>query len=219
MKEGDFIYLNYTGRVKETGNVFDTTIEETAKSSNVYNPQARYRPLPVIVGANFVFKSLEEEIKKIGVGEKKHVELSPEQAFGQRSTELVRIFSLSDFRNSNVDPAVGSMINANGLNGKITSVSGGRVTIDFNHPLAGKELSYDLEIKEEVKEDEKKVKAIVTYFTGADGNSTGVKIDKKEAEIVFDSKLEISNNIKSSIADAIKKWMKEVEKVKFASIY
>lgn len=49
MNTGDFIYIDFIGGVKDTREIFDVTVEDVAKKENVYNPDAKYKPIPIIV--------------------------------------------------------------------------------------------------------------------------------------------------------------------------
>ncbi|OYT42424.1 MAG: hypothetical protein B6U78_01300 [Candidatus Aenigmarchaeota archaeon ex4484_224] len=64
MEEGDLVYINYIGKIKESGEIFDTNIEEVAKKANIYNEKLSYKPLPVLIGAKFVFKKIEDTLKE-----------------------------------------------------------------------------------------------------------------------------------------------------------
>ncbi|MEM5824563.1 MAG: FKBP-type peptidyl-prolyl cis-trans isomerase, partial [Candidatus Aenigmatarchaeota archaeon] len=136
MKKGDVVYIDYVGRIKDTNEIFDLTIEEIAKKEGIYNPNYTYKPIPIVVGFGFVIKGLDEEIEKMNEGEEKIVEIPPEKAFGKRDENLVKTFNLSDFKKQDVELKVGEFVNINGILGKVLSISGGRVVIDFNHPLA-----------------------------------------------------------------------------------
>ncbi|HLC59357.1 MAG TPA: FKBP-type peptidyl-prolyl cis-trans isomerase [archaeon] len=219
MKEGDFVYVDYTGSIKESKSVFDTTKEEVAKKSGIYSSQVKYRPIPLIIGANFTFKHLEEEIKKMQVGDNKTVEIAMNNAFGQRRADLVKLIPLAEFKNSDIDPAVGNNITVNGMNGKIISVSGGRVNVDFNHPLAGKDLVYEIEVKNTINDHNEKVRAIVSYFTGSEEASTEVTVKEKHVKIVTDKDKEVHPGIKKYIADTIRKWVENYEKIEFVDVY
>ena len=60
IKKGDFIELDYTGRLKDDKIVFDTTVEETAKASNVYNDKFKYKPTIICVGEAHLIKGLDD---------------------------------------------------------------------------------------------------------------------------------------------------------------
>ena len=216
MKAGDFILVDYTGRVKGSGEIFDTTKEEVAKSEGAYDPNSnvKYKPVTIIIDGGFTIPGLNETLKRMEVGGKKEVELQPDEAFGGRREELVKIIPLAKFREQNIDPTPGSIVTVNRLHGRVASVSGGRVKVDFNHPLAGKTLDYELEVKGKIEDDAEKVKAVVNYFTG-DENAVA-DLDGKEVEI--NMKIDVPRNVKETMANVIAKWV-GVEKVKFIETF
>lgn len=219
MKDGDFVHIEYTGRIKKTDTIFDTTREDEAKKSSIYSQEVKYRPVPVIIGGNFIFKGLEEEIKKMNVGESKKIELISDKAFGPRKAELTRLVSISEFRNQGKEPTVGSFVTMNGISGRVASISGGRVSIDFNHPLAGKDLVYDLEIKDAVESAEGKVKAVVSYFTGEEESAIDTSINEKTLRITIGNSRDMHSSTKSTIADIVRKWVDKFDKIEFVNVY
>lgn len=70
---------------------------------------------------------------------------------------MVRLIALNDFHKQNLNPVVGMPINAGGMVGKVQSVSGGRVRVDFNHELAGKEVEYNLEVVKQLTDEKDQV--------------------------------------------------------------
>lgn len=216
MKVGTFVEVDYVGRIKDSGQVFDLTKEDVAKKESVYNPKASYGPVILIVGADFIIKGLSEALQKMKIGEEKKVEIPPDKAFGEKKEELVRFIPLARFKEQNLDPVPGAIVNIGIMKGTIVSVSGGRVQVDFNHPLAGKTLEYDIKINSEVVEIDKKIKAVANYFTGV--KDVDVSIDGKEAEIEIKKKVDVSRSVKSMVADAVIKWC-GIEKVKFSEVF
>jgi hypothetical protein len=101
----------------------------------------------------------------------------------------------------------------------VISVDGGRVKVDFNHPLAGKSLEYELEVKEEIKVAKEKIMAVVCYFTGLEESDVDTSIKEKEAEINIKKKVDVLREVKQTISSTIIKWVKEIEKVKFVEIF
>jgi FKBP-type peptidyl-prolyl cis-trans isomerase 2 len=152
------------------------------------------------------------------IGQKKTVELSPEKAFGKRSEELIKLIPESQFHSEGIEPKVGSYIEINKLRGKIMSIDGGRVKVDFNHPLAGKTLVYEIETVGKITEDSEKVKAVVYYFIGVPNEDVNAILKEKEAEISFNKKFDILNEAKQTIADTIIKWI-GMEKIKFVDVF
>ena len=156
----DFIKINYTGRIKD-GQVFDTTDEQLAKKENIYNSQRVYKPLNVAVGEGQVIKGLDEELAKMKVGEKRTVEISPEKGYGQKSPAMVKLVPLKLFRQEKMNPIPGMPVEIDNMRGKVQTVAGGRVRVDFNHELAGKTLIFDVEVADKAKSDEEKVDYII----------------------------------------------------------
>lgn len=216
MNEGDFILLDFVGKIKETGEIFDLTIENVAKEKNIYDPDFVYKPVPVIIGSHFIIKGVEDELKKMKVGEKKKIVLKPENGFGERSEKLIRLVPINEFRKQDIDPFPGMPINMNNLRGRVLSVSGGRVRVDFNHPLAGKELEYELEIKQEITKIDEKIKAIVELFVKTK-EKIEVEIKENTADIM--TKASIPKEIKQEIFEMIKKWITDISKVRFIEVF
>lgn len=192
MQKGTFVRINYVGKIKETGEAFD-------EGKNI----------PIIIGEGFVIKGLDEELEKMEVGEKKTVEIPPEKAFGERDPKLVKLIPLSEFRKNNTSPYPGMLIRADNFYGRVLSVESGRVKVDFNHPLAGKVLEYDVEITEEIKDAESKVKALFEFFTGI--KDTEVKISENSVEIKV--KQQVPEPFKQRFSNAVKEYLKFKEVV------
>ena len=64
MKEGDFVRIDYVGRIKGSGEIFDLTKEDVARKNGIYNPNMNYKPVPIIIGARMVIKGLEDALKR-----------------------------------------------------------------------------------------------------------------------------------------------------------
>lgn len=218
MKDGDFVEIEFTGRVKDTDEVFDTTSEEIAKLAGTYNQKTNYGPIPIIIGASQVIPGLENAIKEMNVGDKKKVEIAPDKAFGERNPELVRLFPMSVFRENQLEPSLGRTVNFNGLQGKILSVDGGRVKVDFNHPLASRTIEYEVEIKDEIREADQKIKGVIRYFTGVKYDDITVTIMNNETSIII-QKFDAPRQLKQSMSNTIMKWIDTLTKVSFVDVY
>jgi FKBP-type peptidyl-prolyl cis-trans isomerase 2 len=215
MKEGDFIRIDYIGRISESDEIFDLTKESVAKDKGIYNPNFKYGPVPVILGAHHIVKGLENALMKMKIGQKKKITVKPKDALGERNPELIRLVSLSEFKKRDIEPFPGMPIVQNNMRGRILSVSGGRVKVDFNHPLAGKVLEYEVEIKERITGVKEKIIAVLELFLKFEKDEINVKIDKENLEIKINEKKDVPKTIKKVIADNIKKWIKKIKKVKF----
>lgn len=213
MKNGDFVLIDYVGRIKNTNEIFDLTKEDIAKKEGIYDPKFSYKPIPVIIGSGFVFKRIEDNLKEMKVGESRKIILKYNEAFGERREELIKLLPLSIFKESNIAP--GKFVDVGGLRGKVLSISGGRVRVDFNHPLAGKDLEYLIEVKRFIETIEEKVKAIVKIFTGIEFFDVDVKVENNIVEIKIKKRISLSREIKEKIVKTIFRWIKDVEKIKF----
>lgn len=216
MKKGEFVRIEYVARL-ESNEIFDLTDEALAKKENIYNPQARYKPIPVIVDAGFVIPGLDKALLDMNVGEKKKIEIEPDQGFGKRDPKLTRVVPRSAFRDMKTEPRQGMVVDFSGIKGRIQSISAGRITVDFNNPLAGKKLIYELEVKEKIDNDDGKIKAIFEFFG----------IDEVKAKFTADSvdietkKLptEIKEKVSSIIIEHVKPDDKTISAVRFIETY
>ncbi len=173
MENGTFVRIDYVGKIRESGEIFDLTYEGIAKEKKIFNPHTKYGPVTIILGNRQILPSLESRIKDMKPSEKKAVVLEPKEAFGERSQDFIKVIPLSNFTRQNMHPAAGRFITlANNLQGRVVSVSGGRVKIDFNHPLAGKALEYEVVLNKIIEKPEEKVAAIFSYYGNADEKST-----------------------------------------------
>ncbi len=214
MKEGDMVLIDYIARIKDTGEVFDTTKEEVAKQAGIFDSNYKYRPLPVLIGAGFVIKGLEEALKNMEVGQSKKIEIPPEKAYGERDERLVKLIPESNFRDNNIEPIVGKYVQINNLTGKIVSVSGGRVKVDFNHPLAGKVVEYEVSVVKKVEDEAEKAKEIVYFFTNLEDVEASIVKENNEKIAQLKLKVDLTPNAKSLITETIKKWL-SCQKVRF----
>ena len=82
VKKGDFIRLNYTAKIQETGDVFDTTDEAVAKEAGILVENKNYGAIPIVVSGGHVLKGLDESIIGMEEGEEKTVDITPEDGFG-----------------------------------------------------------------------------------------------------------------------------------------
>jgi len=161
VKEGDFIKLQYTGKIQETDEIFDTTDEKVAEEADLHVENKLYGPIPIIVGGGHVLKAMDYALVDMEEGEEKTIDITPDEGFGVRDPNLMQLIPMSEFRKQSIKPQVGMNITLEGNTGKIRSVSGGRVRVDFNHELAGKNLQYQIKIDDIITEDEEKIKNLI----------------------------------------------------------
>jgi len=161
LTKGDFILINYTAKVKETNEVFDTTFEETAKTAHLQKEGELYEPKLVVIGEGWVLKSLDESFPNMEIDKESQVEIPPEKAFGPRDSEKVKRVHLRQILEKGINPAVGMRIEFGGKNATIRSIGAGRVLLDFNPPLAGRTLVYDIKINKKIETNDEKIAALI----------------------------------------------------------
>lgn len=196
MEKGDIVFLDYDAWVVDVGGekeeMFDTTSEEHAKESEIFNERETYKPRPFIVGAEGMLKGLGERLLDAEVGKDYEVEILPEDAFGDRDPKLVEVHSkaeilrLPEFKDPKdpKEPTPGMEVQMKGRLGRITMVTAGRVRVDFNHRLAGKALKYKYKMTGVAKSDEERAKAIIAIYYGRE-DEFKVEVDGKVARIVL----------------------------------
>ncbi len=217
MKDGDFILIDYIGKITESGEIFDLTKEDVAKERGIYSPDLKYGPVPVIIGANFVVKGLENSLREMQVGDKKTITIKPEEAFGERDARFVKLIPLAEFKKQGITPYPGMPVTISRLNGRVISMSGGRIRVDFNHPLSGKMIEYEVEIKNTITDIKEKITAILGFYLKLEDKDVTITVDKETVEINI--KVEASKLVKKTVADTIKKWISEIKKIRFVDEY
>jgi len=164
MEEGDLILIDYVG--KTDGEIFDLTLEEEAKENNMHREDVEYKEIPVLLGKEYVIEGLEEVLLDMEIGEEREVTVPAERGYGERESDNVETYPEREFQKQDIQIRPGEEIMIGNKRGKVVSKGSGRVRVDFNHPLAGKELSYWVKINEKVEEDEEIAKYIYDYRIG-----------------------------------------------------
>ena len=151
--------------------------------------------------------------------ETKKVEISPDEAFGQRDPGLVRVMHVSDFRRRDIEPRAGMQVDLDGTIATITSVNSGRVTVDLNHVLAGERLTYEIKVVEKVDSVDKKVEALAKM---SNLSPDSAKVSANSAEILFGDKTEKDANYfinKSAFVTSVFRYLPEISKVQVREEY
>ena len=162
--KGSLILVDYTSKVKDTGEVFETTIEEEAKKHSLHDPTVKYQPKLVSVGESWVVKGLDEALGKTSVGDKKTVEISPDKGFGERDAGKVRMIPLRKLGEDAEKVSIGDTVEIDNKKGVVRFIGSGRVQIDYNHRFAGKTVLYDINVLKELKTDDEKASGILKRY-------------------------------------------------------
>ncbi len=118
------------------------------------------------------------------MGDEFTVGLEPEDAFGKKDPKKIQLVATTKFTKNDIKPFPGLRIEVDGQEGTIKNVSGGRTIVDFNHPLAGKNLEYDLTIKRKIEDDDEKIRGYFKLLTQQD-----LDLEIKDGEVIMDAQL------------------------------
>jgi peptidylprolyl isomerase len=224
--KNSFVLIDYELRIKDTKELVDTTIEDVAKKENKYEPDKVYEPLLVIVGENRVIKGLEEHIENSAEPNKDYeIEIPPEKAYGQRDPSKVRIYSLKTLIQKNVVPEVGKTIEIDGQIGIVKAISGGRVLIDFNHPLAGRTFICKYRVVKILEDVAEKVKWLLHRRyrrVPLERFNVVVDADKKNITIELPRELYLDRDlqlVKALVTEEIYRYISDYKTVIFVEKY
>lgn len=156
---GDFVELQFTG--KTNGVIFDSNIAEDLKT---IAPDAKPHKVIVAAGHNMLPPGFDKALLDKEVGKQYTIHLKPSEGFGVRHKDLVKIIPVKVFHAQKLDPKPGATFFIDGRTVKVIAVSGARATVDFNNPLAGKELEYSFTIVRIIENEAERVDAFVEYF-------------------------------------------------------
>lgn len=208
VKKGDFIEIEYVGRLKENGKIFDLTKESVAREEGIYQESTKYKPVILCIGHKEVVSGLDHALAGKFVDEEFNVEVQPEDAFGKKRTDLIKLVPLSFFSQKGVRPVPGIQFSFDGLVGMVRSVSGGRVLVDFNHPLSGKVLIYEVKIIKKIEGTKEKLEGFL-------GNLMGDKfeVEIKDGHAIV--KADIPAKIDKKLAEEVKMRIPEIKLIEF----
>jgi len=223
LQKGDFILLDYVGKVKETGEVFDTTIEETAKKERLYKEGEIYEPKLVVIGERWVLEALDESLTTMEVDKPATVEIPQEKAFGARDPEKVKRVPLRHLTEKGITPTLGMRVEHDNKLATVRAIGAGRVLLDFNPPLAGKTLVYDVTVKKKLETPEEKIAALIhRRIPAVDANKFSFTLKEKSVNIEMPEEafyLEGIQVAKRGIAMDIQKFFPEITSVKFTEVF
>lgn len=227
-EKGDLVLVDYVAKVKETGEIFDTTVEDVAKKEKLYKEGEIYEPKLVAVGEGWVLKALDESLLNLELNKATPVEISPEKAFGSRDPEKVRLVPLRRLLAKGITPQLGARIEFEGKLAVVRTMGAGRVQLDFNPPLAGKTLVYEVTVQKKLETKEEKINALIhrripavdiTKFTLKMGKTAKtskiIEINVPE-EAFYVEGLQLA---KRGIATDIQKFFPETTTIKFIETF
>jgi peptidylprolyl isomerase len=220
--KGSLILLDYTARIKDNGEIFETTIEEDAKKSNLYDPTRKYEPRLISVGEGWVLKGLDEALADTNVGDRRSIEISPDKGFGERDTSKVRMIPQRKLGEKAHEIKVGDVVELDDRTGVIRYIGSGRVQIDYNHRLASRTLVYDVNVVKRIESNDDKIKYLIKRRLPVEDEK--IKFEYKDDEAVIELSEDISlldglQIIKKAITSDIFKFIGSLNKITFQEVY
>jgi len=218
--KGDLVYVDYDAFFADSGKLFDTTMAESAKSAGFFDEKFDYAPEPILLGSGKVFEALEKALENAVVGKETEIKLEFADAAGARDPKLVELHSMKEFYKQEVNPYPGLEVQLGNRRGTVMSVGAGRVKVDFNNPLAGKDLLYKFTVKEIVEDKIEKAKAVVKMSVGtSEGFEFTITDDKVTVILPELTKFDQSWQVARFRVVADLRKVADVETIEFVEIW
>lgn len=222
--KGSLILIDYVAKVKDTNEIFDTTLEEEAKKHSIHESDVKYQPKLVSIGevSYPVLKGLDEALAKTSTGEKLTVEVTPDKGFGERDSTKVRMIPIRKLGEDAEKVSVGDTIEIDNKRGIIRFIGSGRVQIDYNHRYAGKTIIYDVNVIKSLESEKEKIDGILKNRLPVENSKIDFTIKEKEVNIQIPEDIFRADGIqimKHFIQVDIFKFVPILEKVNFIETY
>jgi len=222
--KGSLILVDYTAKVKDSEDVFDTTREEDAKKYSIHEPNVKYQPKLVSIGevSYPVLKGLDEALAKTSVGDKLTVEVSPEKGFGERDSGKVRMVPLRKLGEDAEKVSVGDTIEVDNKRGIIRFIGSGRVQIDYNHRYAGKTILFEVNVLKSLDSPNDKVDGILKNRLPVEDTKISFELKDKEVSVTIPEEILRADGLqimKHFIQLDIFKFVTSLEKVNFVETH
>ena len=134
--DGSTVSVHYLGTLKD-GSTFDSSYD-------------RGDPINFTVGSGMMIEGFEDNIRGMSLGEKKKFTIPSDQAYGPHDKEAIQDIPREQFpQDMEIKPGLvvtGGRPNGQSVNATVVSENEDTVTLDFNHPMAGKDLTFEVEI-------------------------------------------------------------------------
>lgn len=190
--------VDYVGRISKTGEIFDLTSEDLAGEE--VEDAADLTPARLLIGEHYVLPTLEHHIEEMDIDDEDEVEIAAEDAFGKRDSDNIKTIPRREFEKYDVDPRRGMPVEVDGQRGKVLTASSGRVKVDFNHPLAGKDLTYTVKLLRQIEDPVEQVTAVLEYHGAEDAD---VEVEDGEATVTLDQ--ELPDEVTEHLEDELEK--------------
>ena len=155
----DFVELKFTGY--SNGQIFDSNVEEDLKK---IDPNGKVKETIIVVGEGMLVPGFDKAVEGKEIGKDYEIVVSAKEGFGERNKTLMKTIPLKIFTEKEIRPYPGLVLAMDNTIAKVIAVSGARVMVDFNNPLAGKDLKYKFKIARKITDDKEKAKALFEFM-------------------------------------------------------
>ena len=218
LERGSLILVDYTAKVKDSNEIFETTREEEAKKSELFDPTHKYEPRLISIGEGWVLKGLDEALAAANIGDKINVEITPDKGFGERDPNKVRMVAQRKLGEKADEVRVGDVIEIDHRTGIVRYVGSGRVQIDFNHRFAGRTLTYDVDVIKKVESDDDKIRSLIKRRLPLDDEKIKINLKGFTLEIELPEETLLAEGlqiIKRALANDVFKFVPSLKDIKF----
>jgi peptidylprolyl isomerase len=218
LERGSLILVDYTAKVKDSNEIFETTREEEAKKSELFDPTHKYEPRLISIGEGWVLKGLDEALAASNIGDKINVEITPDKGFGERDPNKVRMVAQRKLGEKADEVRVGDVIEIDHRTGIVRYVGSGRVQVDFNHRFAGRTLTYDVDVVKKVESDDDKIRSLIKRRLPVDDEKIKINLKGFTLEIDLPEETLLAEGlqiIKRAVANDVFKFVPSLKDIKF----
>ena len=222
--KGSLILVDYTAKVKDSEEVFDTTLEEDAKKYSIHEQNVKYQPKLVSIGevSYPVLKGLDEALAKTSAGDKLTVEVTPDKGFGERDSGKVRMIPIRKLGEDAEKVSVGDTIEVDNKRGIIRFIGSGRVQVDYNHRYAAKTILFDVNVLKSLDAPKDKIDGILKNRLPVEDSKISFDLNDKEVNITVPEEILRADGLqimKHFIQLDIFKFVPTLEKVNFVETH
>lgn len=218
LERGSLILVDYTAKVKDSNEIFETTREEEAKKSELFDPTHKYEPRLISIGEGWVLKGLDEALAAADIGDRINVEITPDKGFGERDPNKVRMVAQRKLGEKADEVRVGDVIEIDHRTGIVRYVGSGRVQVDFNHRFAGRTLMYDVDVVKKVDSDDDKIRSLIKRRLPLDDEKIKINLKGFTLEIELPEETLLAEGlqiIKRAVANDVFKFVPSLKDIKF----
>lgn len=222
LEKGSLILIDYTAKVKDTNEIFETTLNEDAKNLQSYDPSAKYEPRLVSIGDGWVIKGLDEALSNAKPGDKLDIDIPPEKGFGVRDPSKIRMVPQRKFGEKADELKPGDTIDIDDRKAIVRFIGSGRVQIDFNHRFAGRTLKYSVNVLKMLTDDNEKIVSLIKRRMPVDAEKLKLGMKGQNLSVTIPEESTLIDGIqiiKKAIANDLFKYLPTCSNIRIIEEY